>query len=88
MIPGYGGLVLLAVGLAHGSSKGQQLFLAVGPLIVGAVVVIGAGMWLVNNRPSPFWGRVSDIIDVMLIVALVPLALGVAGVLGFVRGHA
>jgi hypothetical protein len=50
------------------------------------VVVVGAGIWLVNNRPSPFWGRAADIFDTMLVVALFPLALGVAGVLDFVRG--
>jgi type VII secretion integral membrane protein EccD len=86
MIPGYGGLVLLAVGLAHGSSQGSRLLMAIAPLIAGVVIVVGAGMWLAGKRPSPFWGRAGDIIDTMLIVVLFPLALGVAGVLGFVRG--
>jgi type VII secretion integral membrane protein EccD len=86
MIPGYGGLVLLAAGLAHGSSQGRQLALALAPLIGGAALVVGVGMWLAKRRPSPFWGRMGDIVDTMLIVALFPLMLGVAGVLGFVRG--
>lgn len=86
MIPGYLGLVLLAAGLAHGSSQGTRLILSLGPLALGTVVVVGAGIWLVNNRASPFWGRAADMIDTMLVVALFPLALGVAGVLDFVRG--
>ena len=45
-------------------------------------------MWLPTHRPSPFWGRVADIADTMLIVGLFPLALGVAGVFGYVRGLA
>lgn len=86
IIPGYGGLVLLAAGMTHGSTQGRQLMLALFPLLAGAVIVVGAGMWLANNRSSPFWGRAADIIDTMLVVALFPLALGVAGVLGFVKG--
>ena len=48
--------------------------------------MIGVGMWLPTHRPSPFWGRAADIADTMLIVSLFPLALGVAGVFGYVRG--
>jgi type VII secretion integral membrane protein EccD len=86
IIPGYGGLVLLAAGMAHGSTQARQLMLALAPLLLGAGVVVGAGMWLASKRPSPFWGRAADIIDTMLWVALFPLALGVAGVLSFVKG--
>ena len=86
LIPGYGGLVLLAVGAARGPRQAQHLALALGPLIAGAALVIGVGIWLPTHRPSPFWGRMADIADTMLIVGLFPLALGVAGVFGFVRG--
>ncbi len=86
MIPAYGGLILLAAGLAHGATQARQLTLAIAPLIGGAALVVGVGMWLANRRPSPFWGRAGDIVDTMLIVALWPLMLGVVGVLGFVRG--
>ena len=86
LVPGYGGLVLLAAGAIHGASQAQHLALGLGPLIAGAALVVGAGIWLAGNRPSPFWGRMADIADTMLIVALLPLALGVAGVFGYVRG--
>jgi type VII secretion integral membrane protein EccD len=86
MVPAYGGLVLLAAGLAHGSSQVGRLALALAPLIGGAALVLGVSMWLGARRPSPFWGRAGDVIDMMLLVSLVPLALGVAGVLDFVRG--
>jgi type VII secretion integral membrane protein EccD len=86
MIPAYGGLILLAAGLAHGASQGRQLTLALVPLIAGAALVVAVGMWLATRRPSPFWGRAGDIVDTMLVVALWPLMLGVVGVLGFVRG--
>ncbi len=86
LVPGYGGLVLLAAGAIHGASQAQHLALALGPLIAGAALVVAAGIWLAGNRPSPFWGRMADITDMILIVALFPLALGVAGVFGYVRG--
>jgi type VII secretion integral membrane protein EccD len=86
LLPGYAGLLLLAVGAAGGPTQTRQLALALGPLLAGAALVIGVGLWLPAHRPSPFWGRVADITDTMLIVALFPLALGVAGVFGYVRG--
>ena len=86
LIPGFGGLVLLAVGEVHGSSQAQHLALALGPLFVGVAVVVGVGIWLPGHRPSPFWERMADIADTTLNIGLIPLALGVAGVFGKVRG--
>lgn len=86
MIPAYGGLVVLAADLASGSSPGHQLAIGLGALIGGAALVVGVGMWLANRRPSPFWGRAADIVDTMMIVALIPLALGLTGLFGYVRG--
>jgi type VII secretion integral membrane protein EccD len=86
LVPGFGGLVLLAVGEVHGSSQARHLALALGPLVAGVALVVGVGLWLPGRRPSPFWGRVADVADTMLIVGLFPLALGVAGVFGKVRG--
>jgi type VII secretion integral membrane protein EccD len=86
LIPGFGGLVLLAVGAARGSTQTQHLALALGPLIAGVALVVGVGMWLSTHRPSPFWGRAADIADTLLIVSLFPLALGVAGLFGYIHG--
>ncbi len=86
LVPGFGGLALLAIGEVHGSSQAQHLALALGPLVAGVAVVVGVGMWLPSHRPSPFWGRVADIADTALNIGLIPLALGVAGVFGQVRG--
>ncbi len=86
MVPAYGGLVLLAAGAIHGSTQAQHLALALGPLIGGTALVVAVGMWLPAHRPSPFWGRMADIADTLLIVTLLPLALAVAGVFGYVRG--
>jgi type VII secretion integral membrane protein EccD len=78
IVPGYAGLALL--GTAAG---GFTALLALG---AGAAVVIWAGAWLLGHRPSPFWGRAADVADLVLVAALVPLALGVAGVLNYLHG--
>jgi type VII secretion integral membrane protein EccD len=86
LVPGFGGLILLAAGAIHGSSQARHLAFALGPLIVGSALVVGIGLWLAKHRPSPFWGRMADIADTMLNVGLFPLALGIAGVFGKVSG--
>ncbi|WP_256863337.1 hypothetical protein [Microbispora sp. GKU 823] len=48
--------------------------------------MLGLGLWLPTGRPSPFWGRAADILDALLIVALVPLTLGVLDLYAWVRG--
>ena len=55
-------------------------------LVVGAAVLVGAGMWLPAHRASPFWGRAAEILDLALVISLIPLALGVTGLFGYVRG--
>jgi hypothetical protein len=74
--------VLLAVAAGHG----KMLAITLGPLAAGAALLIVAGTWLAGHRPSPFWGRAAEIVDMVLVIALVPLALGVAGVFTGIRG--
>ncbi len=88
LIPGYGGLALLAVTASLHASQPVMLAVTLAPLLGGAAIVMSVGLWLPDHRPSPFWGRAADIIDMVLIVSLIPLALGVAGVFGYVRGLA
>lgn len=85
LLPGYGGLVLLAAGLARQGTQLSGLVVAAAPLIAGAALVLGVGIWLPGHRPSPFWGRAADIADMIAIIGLFPLVLGVAGIFGDVR---
>jgi type VII secretion integral membrane protein EccD len=75
---GYAGLAWLAIAYPH--------VVNVLGVVVGASLVVSIGSWLPEHRPSPFWGRAADIVDTLLIVALIPLALGIAGVLTFLHG--
>jgi type VII secretion integral membrane protein EccD len=81
-VPGYAGLVLLTVAATYG----KPVVITLAPLVVGAAILIGAGIWLSGNRPSPFWGRAAEIADLLLICSLIPLALGVASVFNDIRG--
>ncbi|TDD30706.1 type VII secretion integral membrane protein EccD [Nonomuraea terrae] len=51
-----------------------------------ALITVGIGIWLSMSKPSPFWGRAGDIVDLVLMVQLFPLALGVLEVYSWVRG--
>ena len=88
MVPGFGGLVLLPLVASVHVNQPQMLAFALVPLLAGAAIVVGVGLWLPGHQPSPFWGRAADIIDMLLIVSLIPLAIAVAGVFGYVRGLA
>ena len=84
VLPGYGILAWLAVALACCSMRTAAPDLLA--LVAATVVVVGAGVWLPAHRPSPFWGRAADVCDTALIISLVPLALGVAGIFGYLHG--
>ncbi len=88
LLPGYGALALLAVNTSLHASQTAVLAMTFAPLLAGAAIVVGVGLWLPDHRPSPFWGRAADVIDMLLIVSLIPLALGVAGVFTHIRGLA
>jgi type VII secretion integral membrane protein EccD len=88
LVPGYGGLVALAVAAAAPLPQTRAFSVVLVPLLAGAALVIAVGLWLPGRRPSPFWGRAADIADTLLIVGLFPLALAVAGVFGGIRGLA
>jgi ESX secretion system protein EccD len=85
-VPGYGALALLAAGAAVGAPAMRTAALIVPLLVAGAVVLVAAGAWLPGHRPSPFWGRAAEILDMTLVISLIPLALGVTGLFGYIRG--
>jgi type VII secretion integral membrane protein EccD len=86
LVPGYGALAALALAAALQSSQPRGAVLTVPILVAAAAILTAAGMWLPAHRPSPFWGRAAEIIDMTLVVSLIPLALGVTGLFGFIRG--
>ncbi|WP_019632916.1 type VII secretion integral membrane protein EccD [Actinomadura atramentaria] len=89
LVPGAIGLGLLAVGgCVHADSANKAVLLVLVPTLIVSGIVVGVGMWLPNHRPTPFWGRAGQILEIMLVVATIPLALGVAAVFDYVRSIA
>ncbi|MEV4395645.1 type VII secretion integral membrane protein EccD [Nonomuraea sp. NPDC049607] len=82
---GMAGLAMTAFAL---SSKGGVVgALAVAVCVLWAsLLMVGVGRGLASGKPSPFWGRAGDILDLLLIVELFPLAAGVLELYTWVRG--
>ncbi|MEV0159278.1 type VII secretion integral membrane protein EccD [Nonomuraea fuscirosea] len=82
---GLAGFAMLALSLGGEGGIVGSLAVAIGVLWL-SLMTVGVGVWLATGKPSPFWGRAGDILDVALIVQLFPLALGVLELYTWVRG--
>lgn len=82
------GLAVLSLKLASEGGQAGTLLGVLLPLVVAAGVVAAVAVWLPNNRPTPFWGRLGDILDVIIIVAIFPLAGYALDLFAKVRGLA
>jgi EccD-like transmembrane domain len=51
-----------------------------------AATAVAAGLRYSRRQASPRLGRAADVLDVLLTLAVVPLAAGVLGLFGFMRG--
>lgn len=85
MAGGVGGLLALAAA-ASALSVDQRLAVAVPVLVVVAVVVLGAGLAYRDRTPGPYIGRAADVLDVLVVLAVIPTVCVVVGLYGYVRG--
>lgn len=83
---GMAGFVMLLVGAALVATDQNTQIAVLAPLVVGSLALVAVGTWLPGNRPSPFWARAADILEVLAIITLVTLAPGVMGLYGHIRG--
>jgi len=88
LIAGLGGLGVLDIGLVVRGSQITALIAVLLPLLCAVALSVGLGLWLPRHKPSPFWGRAGDIVDLLVVLTLIPLALGVIGLYGWVKGVA
>jgi peptidoglycan/LPS O-acetylase OafA/YrhL len=86
LLAGLAGLVMLAVGRALTADDQAMRVMVLVVLVAGALIVVAVGSWLPGNRPSPFWARAADILEIAMIVGLIALAPGVLGLYGFIQG--
>lgn len=85
MIAGMLGLGLTAVaGFAAAGSLLRLVAVLPGVLVV-AVICLISGLTLAEARVMPVWTKVVDIVEVLLIVAVIPLVLWVCGAYAFIR---
>lgn len=80
------GVALPVAAATAAASTGAVLYAIVPGLVVLALAVAGVSLWLTSARPSPFWGRVGDIFDILLMIALIPLSLAVMDLYEAIRG--
>ncbi len=85
LVIGLTGVVALALGsvLLDASTR---LTVVAPLLLVAAGLVAASGLAYSRREPSPYLGRIADILDVLLVIAVVPVACGVLGLYGYVRG--
>jgi type VII secretion integral membrane protein EccD len=77
------GAAATAAFLENGQST--RLTAVLGAVLAIAVVSIWYALTGPGRKASPLWGRALDIFEVLLILALVPLALWVSGIYGWIR---
>ena len=82
------GLFLLGAGAVLTLSSGQVLALLFGGVLPITGIVVAAGLNYARRTPTPYLGRMADIVDILLIISMVPLACLVIGLFGLVRGLA
>lgn len=79
------GILSLALGIL---SQPPEFRLAVGvpAMFVLALILLAAAIYYQDKVPSPYFGRIADILDVLMAVAVVPVACIVIGLFGYMRG--
>jgi type VII secretion integral membrane protein EccD len=78
--------VVLGIALLLRVDQTGLLLLAAGGLAT-ALVVVAAGATYSKREPGPYLGRAADILDTLMVVAVVPIACAVLGLYGRARGR-
>ena len=85
LVAGGAGAALLGAAALE-LAPATRLAVVVPVLVLVAVVVLAAGLRFRDRAPSPYLGRVADVLDVLVVLAVVPVACLVVGLYGYVRG--
>jgi type VII secretion integral membrane protein EccD len=82
---GLAGMAML-VARALTRSDDFRLMAIVPALVILAGLVLSAGRHYQHRQPGPYLGRIADILDVLLIIAVVPMTCLLVGLVGYMRG--
>jgi len=85
IVAGAGGLGLALFGLFLHSGPSVRLTVVLGGLITIALASLIYGLAVAGKRIAPIWGRILDIVEIILIVGAIPLAVWVSGLYTWVR---
>jgi type VII secretion integral membrane protein EccD len=88
LLSGLAGLAILALHQAARATPALTLVTVVLPAVLAVAVMTAMALRLPVRKPSPFWGRAGDIVDIVLIISLLPLALGLLNLYSWLRGLA
>jgi hypothetical protein len=73
-------VALLAVVIMVADRSGPQLLPVLVVIILAVTATVSSAAHTLPQRPlTPIWGRIGDLLHIFLLVALLPLALGVLG---------
>ncbi|SCE79103.1 type VII secretion integral membrane protein EccD [Micromonospora mirobrigensis] len=84
LLAGTAGLVLAGWATFTAGGLGTRLGVVLGGLLLAAVVSLIYGLTVAGKPISPLWGRMLDIVEILVIVSLVPLAVWVCGLYGWI----
>ena len=80
LVAGIIGTELLVLNVVPQLGGSSALYVAVPTLLLAAAALAIAGLLFSRGTtPSPYLGRIADILDVVLVIAVVPVALGALG---------
>jgi type VII secretion integral membrane protein EccD len=82
---GLGGLVVLGLALV-GRADGPALPALTAGALGLALATVAAGATYSRRPPTPYLGRAADIVDILMMVSVVPVACAVLGLYGRARG--
>jgi type VII secretion integral membrane protein EccD len=77
---------LVVLGMAVTIDSGSALSVVLPAAVAAAGLAVASALVYSQRLPAPRMGRLADIGDVVLTLAVVPLASGVFGLFGYVRG--
>jgi type VII secretion integral membrane protein EccD len=87
LLCGVTGLVALTVATAV-AAGGEGLLRAVPVLAAGAAVAAFVGVWYAGRHPSVYLARAGELLELLLLLAVVPVACAVLGLYSYMRGVA
>ncbi|MQA26434.1 MAG: type VII secretion integral membrane protein EccD [Micromonosporaceae bacterium] len=86
LVAGLTGLTMLAIVVGDQVALEYRLFAMVSAFVAVGGLVVSAGLTYSRRPPSPYFGRFADWFDVLLVVAVVPVACAVLDLYSYARG--